>query len=632
MSQDNIFITDFDQYLFRQGTHYKSYDKLGAHLSSFQGQDGVRFAVWAPNAKRVSVIGDFNHWDRNRNTLMCVGDSGIWEGFVPGVKQGDAYKYFIESKFHGYKAEKIDPYAFYFEVPPKSASLVWNISDYDWSDADWMTNRVHRHWLKEPMNTYEMHLGSWRRDENGYPLSYRQLAEQLPAYLRDMGFTHVEFMPITEHPFDGSWGYQTIGYFAPTSRYGTPQDFMYLMDKLHQHGIAVILDWVPAHFPRDDHGLNYFDGTHLYEHADPRRGFHPDWGSNIFNFGRTEVANFLLSSALFWCEKYHIDGIRIDAVASMLYLDYSRKNDEWLPNQWGGKENIEAIHFLRRLNELIYGHHPGTFTVAEESTSWSMVSRPTSIGGLGFGFKWNMGWMNDTLSYMSKEPIHRAYHHNQLTFSMLYAFHENFVLPLSHDEIVHGKGSLLQKMPGDDWQKFANLRCFLGYIYGHPGKKLLFMGSEVGEWDEWWNGRQVHWENLQWPNHSGLQLWLKDLNHTLIKEPALYQIDHDWTGFEWIDCHDYQQSVLSLVRYAEDRSKSIVVVCNFTPVVRQGYVLGVPRGGLWREILNSDSQYYWGSGVGNAGMIQANNWGSHGHPNSLTLTLPPLSTIFLKPE
>lgn len=481
------------------------------------------------------------------------------------------------------------------------------------------------------MNTYEIHLGSWRFDEYGNPLSYRQLAEVLPQYLQEMGFTHLELMPITEHPFDGSWGYQTTGYFAPTSRYGCPQDFMYLIDKLHQHGIAVVLDWVPAHFPCDGHGLDYFDGTHLYEHADPRKGFHPDWGSNIFNYGRTEVANFLLSSALFWLEKYHIDGIRIDAVASMLYLDYSRKNGEWIPNEYGGKENIEAIDFLRRLNELIYSRHAGAFSVAEESTSWSMVSRPTKWGGLGFGFKWNMGWMNDTLSYMSKEPVHRAFHHNQLTFSMLYAFHENFVLPLSHDEVVHGKGSLLSKMPGDDWQKFANLRCFLGYIYGHPGKKLLFMGSEVGEWHEWWNKQSVRWDNLQWPNHRGLQLWVKDLNHTLCNEPALFQIDHDWTGFEWIDCHDYQQSTLSLVRYAEDRSNSIVVVCNFTPVVRHAYNIGVPRGGMWRELLNSDSEYYWGSGVGNSGLIEANDWGWHGMSNSLTLTLPPLSTIFLKP-
>ncbi len=631
MTQENFFITEYDQYLFRQGTHYRSYEKLGAHLGSYQGQEGARFAVWAPNAKRVSVAGDFNDYDAKRNSLICTGDSGIWEGFVPGVRNGDTYKYYIESKHHDYKGWKADPYAFFAEKPPLSASRVWNIFDYQWSDGDWMAGRSQRRWHREPMNTYEMHLGSWKRDENWQPLSYRRLAEELPRYLNEMGFTHVEFMPVTEHPFDGSWGYQTIGYFAPTSRFGTPQDFMYLVDELHRHGIAVILDWVPAHFPRDDHGLNYFDGTHLYEHADPRQGYHPDWGSNIFNFGRTEVANFLLSSALFWFEKYHIDGVRIDAVASMLYLDYSRRDGEWLPNQWGGKENIEAISFLRRLNELIYSHHPGAFTIAEESTSWSMVSRPTSYGGLGFGFKWNMGWMNDTLSYMSKEPVHRAYHHNQLTFSMLYAFHENFVLPLSHDEVVHGKGSLLQKMPGDDWQKFANLRCFLGYIYGHPGKKLLFMGSEIGEWDEWWNERQVHWENLQYPNHAGMQLWLKDLNHTLRNEPALYEVDHDWRGFEWIDCHDYQQSILSLLRWNEDRSSCVVVLCNFTPVVRHGYVLGVPWGGQWREILNSDSQYYWGSGVGNGGVIQANNWGAHGRPHSLTLTLPPLATIFLKP-
>lgn len=627
----NFFITDYDQYLFRQGTHYRSYEKLGAHLGTYQGQEGARFAVWAPNAHLVSVMGDFNDFDRHRNTLVCTGESGIWEGFVPGVKQGDHYKYFIESSQNGYKVEKFDPYAFFAEIPPKSASRVWNIFDYQWSDSEWMTKRAERNWLKEPMNTYEMHLASWKRHEDWYSLSYRELAEELPGYLNDLGFTHVEFMPITEFPFDGSWGYQTIGYFAPTSRFGTPQDLMYLIDKLHQHGIAVILDWVPAHFPRDEHGLNYFDGTHLYEHADPRQGFHPDWGSNIFNFGRTEVANFLLSSALFWYDKYHIDGIRIDAVASMLYLDYSREDGEWLPNEYGGKENVEAIHFMRRLNELIYTQHPGAFTVAEESTSWSMVSRPTSMGGLGFGFKWNMGWMNDTLGYMSKEPVHRTYHHNQLTFSMLYAFHENFILPLSHDEVTHGKGSLLQKMPGDDWQKFANLRCFLGYIYGHPGKKLLFQGTEIGEWDEWWKDRQVHWESLQWPNHSGLFLWLKDLNHLVLREPALHEIDHDWRGFEWIDCHDHQQSILSLVRYAEDRSNCIVVVCNFTPVVRQHYQLGVPRGGEWREILNSDAHFYWGSGVGNGGVIHANDWGTHDRPNSLTLTLPPLSTIFLKP-
>lgn len=631
MSKNNIFITEYDQYLFRQGTHYQSYSKLGAHLVTWKGKQGARFSVWAPNAHRVSVVGDFNNFDINANVLVCTGESGIWEGFVPDVKQGDCYKYFIESRVHAYKAYKADPYAFYCETPPKSASRVWDISGYQWSDNSWMSKRVNRKWHKEPMNTYEIHLGSWKRDNNWQSLSYRDLAEQLPDYLSSMGFTHVELMPITEHPFDGSWGYQTIGYFAPTSRFGTPQDFMYLIDKLHQAGIAVILDWVPAHFPRDDHGLNFFDGTHLYEHADERKGFHPDWGSNIFNFGRTEVANFLISSALFWFDMYHIDGVRIDAVASMLYLDYSRKDGEWIPNEYGGKENIEAIVFMRRLNELIYERHPGAFTVAEESTSWSMVSRPTAYGGLGFGFKWNMGWMNDTLSYMSKEPIHRAYHHNQLTFSMLYAFHENFVLPLSHDEVTHGKGSLLQKMPGDDFQKFANLRAFYGFIYGHPGKKLLFQGSEIGEWDEWWHARQVHWENLQWANHSGMQAWLRDLNHLLLKEPALYEVDHDWHGFEWVDCHDYQQSVLSFLRYSEDRSRCVLVVCNFTPIVRHGYNVGVPLDGQWEECLNSDSHYYWGSGVGNNGAVWANEHGAHGRPYSLCLTLPPLATMFFRP-
>ncbi len=626
------FLTDYDLHLLAEGTHYRSYEKLGAHLVDVDGQRGTRFAVWAPNAERVSVIGDFNDWNAARHPLtLRHQDAGIWEGFVPGVGPGALYKYFIASKHAGYTAEKADPYAFASEIRPRSASKVWDLSEYTWGDADWLAARRHTNWLEAPMAIYELHLGSWMRmpEEGGRWLTYRETAAKLAAYVRDMGYTHVEFLPLTEHPFDGSWGYQTIGYYAPTSRFGTPQDLMFLIDALHQHGIGVLMDWVPAHFPRDAHGLAYFDGTHLYEHADPRRGAHQEWGTLIFNYGRWEVINFLLSNALFWLDKYHIDGLRVDAVASMLYLDYARKEGEWLPNEYGGRENLEAVAFLRRFNELVYGQHEGIITVAEESTAWGMVSRPTYVGGLGFGLKWDMGWMNDTLSYIAHDPVHRKYHHNDLTFRMLYAFTENFVLPLSHDEVVYGKSALLSKMPGDDWQKFANLRVLLGYMYTQPGKKLLFMGGDIGQWSEWNHDDSVHWHLLQYAPHQGLQQWVRDLNRLYRNEPALHQLDCDPAGFEWIDCHDSDDSTLSYLRRGRGEG-TIVIACNFTPVPRQHYLIGVPHGGYWRELLNSDATYYGGSGMGNAGGVQAEDVASHGRPCRLRLTLPPLAVVAFK--
>jgi len=626
------FLTDYDLYLLAQGTHYRSYEKLGAHLVDVAGQRGTRFAVWAPNAEAVSVIGDFNEWDPQRHPMaLRHEEAGIWECFIPGVGVGALYKYLVASKFSGYKAEKADPYAFASELRPRSASKVWDLSGYAWGDAEWLSARRGTNLLEAPMAIYEVHLGSWMRapEEGGRWLTYREAALQLSEYVREMGYTHVEFLPLTEHPFDGSWGYQTIGYYAATSRFGTPQDLMFLIDTLHQHGIGVLMDWVPGHFPRDAHGLAYFDGTHLYEHADPRKGEHQEWGTLVFNYGRWEVVNFLLSNALFWLDQYHIDGLRVDAVASMLYLDYARKEGEWIPNQYGGRENLEAVAFLRRFNELVYGQHEGIVTVAEESTAWGMVSRPTYVGGLGFGFKWDMGWMNDTLSYIEHEPVHRKYHHNDLTFRMLYAFTENFVLPLSHDEVVHGKGALLSKMPGDDWQKFANLRVLLGYMYAQPGKKLLFMGCDIGQWREWSHDESLDWHLLQYAPHQGLQRWVRDLNTLYRAEPALHQLDCDPGGFEWIDCHDSDDSTLSLLRRGH-AAGTIVIACNFTPVPRQQFVIGVPHGGYWRELLNSDATLYGGSGIGNAGGVQAEDVPSHGRPCRLVLTLPPLAMVVFK--
>jgi len=624
-------LTDNDLYLFNEGTHYRLYEKLGAHVITANGVEGCHFAVWAPDAERVFVMGKFNGWNKASHGLRERGQSGIWEGFVPGVKHGEAFKYYVLSRHNGYRADKGDPFAFSNEVPPKTASIVANL-DYAWSDDGWMKERPGKNPLHEPMSIYEVHLGSWMRmpEEKHRFLSYRELTPRLVEYIKQMRFTHVEFLPVMEHPFYGSWGYQTTGYFAPTSRYGTPQDFMYMIDTLHQNGIGVILDWVPSHFPSDEHGLAYFDGTHLYEHADPRQGYHPDWGSYIFNYGRHEVRSFLMSSAMFWLEKYHVDGLRVDAVASMLYLDYSRKDGQWIPNQFGGRENLEAIDFLRRFNEEVYKRYPGVQTIAEESTAWPMVSRPVYVGGLGFGFKWDMGWMHDTLEYVSKDPVHRKYHHNDLTFRMLYAFMENFVLPLSHDEVVHGKGSLLGKMPGDDWQKFANMRAILGYMFAQSGKKLLFMGIELGQWREWNHDESLEWHLLQFAPHAGLKKWVEDLNTLYCHEPALHELDCDPAGFEWVDCNDSQQSVITLLRKAKTTTDLFVIACNFTPVPRTGYRIGVPRGGTWQELLNSDASIYGGGGWGNMGGLEAMPVSVHGRPFSLSVTLPALGAVYLK--
>lgn len=625
------WITDFDLHLLAQGTHERCWEKLGAHLVEFGGISGVFFAVIAPNARAVSVIGDFNGWDPARNPMKCRPEAGVWECFVPGVQQGALYKFWIESRVHDYRCAKADPFAFYAEVRPGTASRVWNLEGYTWGDSEWMERRRSKRWTEQPIATYEVHLGSWLRlpEEGNRWLTYRELADRLVRYVVEQGYTHVEFLPLTEHPLDASWGYQPTGYFAATSRYGTPQDLMFLIDVLHRNGIGVILDWVPGHFAADEHGLARFDGTHLFEHEDPRQRDHPDWGTRIFNYGRWEVRNFLLASALFWCELYHIDALRVDAVASMLYLDYSRREGEWIPNVFGGRENLEAISFLRHLNERLYALHPGIFTVAEESTSWPMVSRPTYVGGLGFGFKWDLGWMHDSLRYFSIDPLFRKYHHNEVTFRMLYASHENFVLPLSHDEVVHGKGSLLQKMPGDPWQKFANLRLLLGWQYTQPGKKLLFMGNDIGQWSEWSHEQSLEWHLLQHEPHRCLQRYVRDLNALYRNEKALHELDTDPGGFEWVDCHDSEQSTLSYLRKARDGSV-LLVVCNFTPVPRLGFRVGVPVGGFWSEILNSDSSFYGGSNVGNAGGVMAETVEAHGRPYSLCLTLPPLALLILK--
>jgi 1,4-alpha-glucan branching enzyme len=633
VSFDASLLTQDDLFLFNEGTHYRLYNKLGAHPLTADSTSGTYFAVWAPNATQVSVMGEFNHWDKASHALRPRGESGIWEGFIPGVGRGTPYKYHIISRYQGYQVDKSDPLAFYNEVPPRTASIVSDLS-YSWGDQEWMVSRHARNALTAPIAIYEVHLGSWMRvpEEGHRHLTYRELAPKLAEHVTSLGFTHVEFLPVMEHPFYGSWGYQSTGYFAPTSRYGTPQDLMYLIDYLHQRGIGVILDWVPSHFPTDEHGLGFFDGTHLYEHADMRQGLHPDWNSFIFNYGRNEVQSFLMSSAVFWLEKYHVDGLRVDAVASMLYLDYSRKAGEWIPNPYGGRENLAAIAFLRHFNENIYKEFSDVQTFAEESTAWPMVSRPTYVGGLGFGMKWDMGWMHDTLSYMTKDPIFRTYHHNLLTFRMLYAFMENFVLPLSHDEVVHGKGSLLGNMPGDDWQKFANLRLLFGYMYTQPGKKLLFMGGEFGQWREWNHEESLDWHLRQYATHAGVQRWVEDLNRLYCSEPALYELDIQPSGFEWIDCNDAPASVVSCLRKGSSTEDLILVVCHFTPVPRLNYRVGAPRGGFWREMRNSDAQEYGGVGYGNMGGVEAAPIPCHGRPYSVNLTLPPLAVVFFKHE
>jgi 1,4-alpha-glucan branching enzyme len=626
-------LTDQDLYLFNEGSHYRLYDKMGSHLVTQKGQAGATFSVWAPNARSISVVGSFNSWNPKSNRLEPRGSSGIWEGFIPGVPQGALYKFHIESQAGGYSVDKADPVGILHEQPPRTASVVWDLA-YEWGDRDWMQKRGERNSLRAPQAIYEVHLGSWMRvpEENNRPLTYRETAPRLADYVQRMGFTHVEFLPVMEHPFYGSWGYQTTGYFAPTSRYGTPQDFMYLVDYLHQHGIGVILDWVPSHFPSDEHGLAFFDGTHLYEHADARQGFHPDWKTYIFNYGRSEVRSFLMSSAMFWLDKYHVDGLRVDAVASMLYLDYSRKQGEWIPNKFGGRENLDAIDFLRRFNQEVYKEHPDVQTTAEESTSWPMVSKPVYLGGLGFGMKWDMGWMHDTLEYFRNDPIHRKYHHNQLTFRMLYSFHENFVLPLSHDEVVHGKGSLIGKMPGDEWQRFANLRLLFAYMYAQPGKKLLFMGCEFGQVREWAHDTSLEWDVVHYPVHRGVQAWMEQLNRVYRSEPALHTLDNTVDGFEWVDCNDNATSTISLLRKSESPRDTVLVTCNYTPVPRLGYRVGVPHGGYWRELLNSDGREYAGSGMGNLGGVRAEPIPVHGRPFSLNLTLPPLAALFFKAD
>ncbi len=633
MRYDVSLLTDQDLYLFNEGNHCRLYEKLGAHFLESGSDEGTCFAVWAPNAEGVSVMGDFNGWDNRSHPLRPRGDSGIWEGFVPGVPRGCAYKYHVISRYRGYRYDKADPFAFSSQAPPEPGSVVADLW-YDWGDAEWMATQRRRNAADRPMAIYEMHLGSWMRvpGEENRPLTYRELASRLASYLTRMNFTHVQFLPVMEHPFYGSWGYQGTGYFAPTSRYGTPQDFMSLVDTLHRHGIGVLLDWVPSHFSKDGHGLTFFDGTHLYEHADPRQGHHPDWDTEIFNYGRKEVQSFLLSSAFFWLDVYHADGLRVDAVASMLYLDYSRKDGEWVPNPYGGRENVDAIAFLRRFNETVYGAFPDIVTIAEESTAWPMVSRPNYVGGLGFGMKWDMGWMHDTLAYLSEDPIHRKFHHDRLTFRGMYAFSENFVLPLSHDEVVHGKKSLLGKMPGDEWQKFANLRALFGYMYAQPGKKLLFMGGEFGQWREWNHDVSLDWHLAEEPRHAALSRWVEELNRFYRDEPAMHELDFDPHGFEWADARDGEQSVISLFRKARGRDDIVLAVCNFTPVPRHNYRIGVPRGGFWKECLNSDAQVYGGSGQGNIGGLEAAPIGAQGRLHSLTLVVPPLSALFLKSD
>ncbi len=631
--QSNLSLfTDYDIHLFGEGKHYHLYNKLGAHTEEYNGTKGVYFAVWAPNAKKVTVTGDFNGWDRNSHPMNVRWDSsGIWELFIPGLKKGDYYKYYIESN-NGYTVTKGDPYGYYWETPPKTSTIVWDLK-YKWADTKWMNERRRVHPTQKPLSIYEVHIGSWRRKSNDgeeQPLSYRELADELPGYCKYMGFSHVELMPVMEHPFYGSWGYQVTGYFAPTARYGTPQDFMYLVDKLHAAGIGVILDWVPSHFPTDEHGLGYFDGTHLFEHEDPRKGFHQDWQSFIFNYDRAEVRSFLISNALYWLDKYHIDGFRVDAVASMLYLDYSRKEGEWLPNQYGGRENLGAIQFLRDLNHAVHAHFPNVLTIAEESTAWPGVTHPETAGGLGFDLKWMMGWMNDTLNYFSKDPVYRSHHQGMLAFNIYYAFSEKFCLPLSHDEIVHGKKSLINKMPGDEWQQFANLRLLYGYMYGHPGAKMIFMGGEFAQKHEWRHDFSLDWHENEQGNHNGIQKLLKDLNELYQTNPALYECNFAPEGYEWIDFNDTTNSVICWVRKGNSSENKLVFIANFTPMARHNYRIGVPERGYYTEVFNTDSRKYGGSGVANTDVLETAPIKRHGRNHSLSLTLPPLAIIVLK--
>lgn len=620
-------LTEYDLYLLREGTHYSSFEKLGAHPATVDGEKGTNFAVWAPNAAGVSVVGDFNNWDRGRHPMDNINSSGFWELFIPDIGEGALYKYAIRSMRDRRIRLKTDPYAFSVEVRPGTAAIVCGLEQYEWHDSDWLERRKTLDWLTRPISIYEVHLGSWKRNaerDNGF-LTYRELAKDLIPYLKDMGYTHVELLPVMEHPFDGSWGYQVVNYYAATSRFGHPCDFMYFVDECHRNNIGVMLDWVPSHFPRDDYGLADFDGTHLYNHMDWRRGEHKEWGTYVFNYSRNEVRNFLISNAIFWLKKYHADGLRVDAVASMLYLDYSRKDGEWVCNEFGGRENLEAIAFLKKFNEIAHGEFPGILTIAEESTAWTGVSRPTYSGGLGFSMKWNMGWMHDQLLYFSKDPVHRKYHHDLITFSMLYAFTENFILPVSHDEVVYGKRSMLDKMPGDIWQKFANVRLFLGYMFGHPGKKLMFMGSEFGQWIEWNYNQSLDWHLLEYPMHQKLHRYVKDLNHLYQKYSAFYEIDFNWDGFEWIDFHDVSSGIVSFLRKSRDKSEVLVFVCNLTPVIRHDYRVGVPSGGFYREIFNSDALEYGGSGVGNLGGVGSEQKAWHCRGHSINLVLPPLA-------
>jgi 1,4-alpha-glucan branching enzyme len=632
-SQDkgSTLLTSYDLHLFNEGKHNRLFEKFGAHLTEIDGKKGAYFAVWAPDAERISVVGDFNRWNPDSHPMNPRGSSGVWEAFIHDLGQGAVYKYHIRSRYHMYEVAKADPYGYYNEVPPRTASIVWDL-DYQWHDDEWMRTRYEHNKFDAPISIYEVHLGSWMRvpEDGNRSLSYRELAPKLADYVNEMGFTHVEFLPVMEHPFFGSWGYQVTGYYAPSARYGTPQDFMYLMDYLHQHGIGVYLDWVPSHFPNDEHGLAYFDGTHLYEHADPRKGFHPDWKSAIFNYERNEVRGFLLSNAIFWLDRYHADGLRMDAIASMLYLDYSRKQGEWIPNQYGGRENLGAVSLLRQVNQDSYKEFPDIQTIAEESTAWPMVSRPTYIGGLGFGMKWDMGWMHDTLLYMTKNPIHRKYHHNKLTFRGLYAFTENFVLPLSHDEVVHGKGSLIAKMAGDEWQKFANLRLLFGYMFTQPAKKLMFMGDEFGQWSEWNHDGSIDWHVLKYAFHKGAQRWVRDLNSFYRNQPALYETDFFPDGWRWIDADDSDNSVLTFMRFRKDGTAPLVMACNFTPVPRPGYRVGVPHEGHWNEVLNSNAAIYGGTDQGNFGGRETEPIPCHGHEQSLLLDLPPLAMVVFK--
>ena len=622
-------ITDMDEYLFSEGTHYRTYEKMGAHEVESNGVKGVHFAVWAPNASRVSVLGWFNRWDGRHHPMQSRGGSGLWELFIPALTEGDLYKFEVKGE-DGFLGEKADPYAFAAELRPRTASMVWDVHKYKWNDSEWMDKRPKKDWLNSPISVYEVHLGSWKRKEEDRFLTYAELADELIPYVKDLGYTHIEMLPISEHPFDGSWGYQAMGYFAPTSRFGNPDEFKHFVDRCHQEGVGVIIDWVPAHFPKDAHGLARFDGSCLYEHADPRQGEHSDWGTLIFNYGRAEVLAFLLSNAMFMADVYHVDGIRVDAVASMLYLDYSREAGEWIPNKFGGRENLEAIHFLKKFNEIVHADYPGFITFAEESTAWPMVSRPTYLGGLGFDFKWNMGWMNDTLAYIEHDPIHRKWHHGEISFSLIYAFTENFILPFSHDEVVHGKGSILDKMPGDDWQQFANARLLYTYMWTHPGKKLLFMGCEFGQWAEWSEAKSLDWHLKDFDRHEALSTLIRDLNNLYTSQKALYEHDFSWDGFEWIDLHNGEQSILAYMRKGSSEDDRVLCVFNLTPTPRQNYKLGVPAEGHYEELLNSDSAAYWGSNQGNAGGVSSQPIAWQEQPHSIEITLPPLSALMFK--